>query len=176
MRANLKETRVHSIKCDYGIKDYFKYYKNNGGKLDHKTFRNVLYTFNRGLYEIICTTNYEYKLPKKLGSIFVVESETFVDSDNSVLKTNRAIDYKTTLDVWEKNPELREQKFVVRFEDPYVFKIKYSKKNAIYKNKSLYLCGINRQLKQFLKNIVKTNPKYRAQNERKLYLLKSNNR
>lgn len=163
MRVNLKPHRNHKIKSDYGLVDYYKYYKSNGGKLSHKEFRNILSDFNEGLYPIICSFNYEYKMPKRLGTISVIQRNTYVKLDKEGnLKTNKPINYKATLDLWETNPELQEQRIVVRHDQPNAFKIKFGIGYANFKNKVVYTFTANRGLKQYLKNVILEDKNFKA--------------
>jgi hypothetical protein len=164
MRANLKEHRQHKIFSDYGVKDYYAYYLSKGGTYDKATFNKVLRIFNKGLYPIICSFNYDYKLPKRMGVLQVIQNEAYVVLDNEGnIKTNRPVNFKATLDMWEKDPESKEKKLVVRHENQYVFSVNYYKKLANYKNKSLYHIHVNRALKQYLTAQVKSNPTFKAQ-------------
>jgi len=164
MRANLKEHRQHKIFSDYGINDYYLYYKSKGGTYDKNIFNKVLRVFNKGLYPILCTFNYDYKLPKRMGILQVIQRETYVLlDDNGEIKTNRPVDFKATLDMWEKDPQSKEDKLVVRHENKYVFSVNYCKRLANYKNKSLYSVNINRELKQYLTSQIKSNPTFKAQ-------------
>lgn len=164
MRPNLKEHRNHKIKSDYGIDNYYKYYKSKGGSLSKAKYREVLYTFNKGLYPIICTFNYEYKLPMRLGSIYVVQREPYIKLDEEGnLKTNKPVNHKATLDMWEKDPKTREDGLVVRFENTYVFNILYGKRWANYRNKTIYSLNITRELKHYLRDVIRNNPNFKAQ-------------
>ncbi len=163
MRQNLKPKRRHDIKSDYGLYDYFKHYKSKGGKLSHNQFRNILMDFNEGLYPIICSFNYDYKLPKRIGIVSVAEHKTYVkfDKDGNLI-SNKPVDYKATLDLWEENPELYNEGFVVRHDQESTFRITYSKAYATFKNKNLYKFNANRGLKQYLKNVIFNDKNYKA--------------
>lgn len=165
LKINLKDKRNHKIKSDYGIADYYKYYKERGGKLNRIQFRKVLFTFNRNLYPIICSDGYEYKIPKRLGCLAIFQKKSYVNIDNEGnLRTNRQIDWNSTLELWKQYPELREQKQYVRFENEKIFSIKYIKKNANFKNKTIYSLRINREFKQFVADFARANPTFKTQN------------
>ena len=163
MRLNLKEKRNHRVKCDYGLKDYYRHYRKRGGKLSRDKFRDIIYTFNKGLYPLICSFDYEYKLPYRLGSICIIQKNTFVKMVDGVLQTNRPVNYKASLDMWEKDPQTRADNLFVRHEDPYIFNFVYVKKLAVYRNKSIYTLNVNRELKHYLREVIRENPNFKAQ-------------
>lgn len=163
LKINLTDKRNHKIKSDYGIADYFKYYQSKGGKLDRMQFRKVLYTFNKNLYPVICSDGYEYKIPKRLGCLASFQKKSYVDIDKEGnLRTNRQIDWDSTLKLWEQYPELRGQKQYVRFENEKIFSIKYTKKNANFRNKTIYCFRINREFKQFVADFARANPTFKT--------------
>ena len=123
-KINLKDTRKHKIKCDYGIADYFKFYKENGGKLNAAKFRSILFTFNKNLYPIICNDGYMYRLPKRMGCLAIYQKDAYVRIKEGKLKTNRQIDWNSTIKLWEEYPELRVKKQYVLFENEKIFSVK----------------------------------------------------
>lgn len=155
-KINLTPTRNHKIKSDYGMLDYFKYYKENGGKLDIKQYRKILKEFNSGLYDIICTNDYVYTLPKRMGFISIYKIKNYVKVEDGELKTNLPPNWNETLKLWAVDEEAREHKTLIRVEnsntDRYTHRIMYTKSRAVFKNKTIYKMQINRALKQHLKD------------------------
>lgn len=158
---NLTPTREHKIKSDFGIDDYYKHYKSKNGKLDSHTFKNVLKDFNKGMYEILCSRDYVFKLPRRLGNITIYKYKNYIKVDeNGNIKTNLPIDFNSTMQLWKEDPEARENKTLLRYENSqssrYTFKIVYDTFNANYKNKNVYKMNFNREFKIFLKNKINT--------------------
>jgi hypothetical protein len=158
--CNLTPTRQHKTFSDYGVNDYYKHYKSKGGTLSSKLFSKILKEFNKGLYPIICTPEYVYTLPKRMGAITIVKVKNFIDfTDEGKLITNLPPDWDSTLKLWAEDAEARDKKILIRVEnkdtDRYTFRLVYNKANAVYKNKSIYRAQFNRELKVFLKETIK---------------------
>ena len=159
---NLTEHRNHKIKSDFGTKDYYKYYKSIGGKLTYKQFSSVIRDFNKGLYGIICSSDYEYKFPNRIGVLTIIKVKNFISTTaDGKLKTNLTPDWKTTMKLWDENPEARKNKIVIRHENRqsnrHLFKFIYRKTTANFRNKKIYAFSVNRGLKLFLKDLINAN-------------------
>ena len=155
-------TRNHKVKSHYGMDDYYKHYKKNTrNAVDSKTHRNVLREMNKTLGNELATIGYEIKLPKRMGIIRLHKTKSKCWFDKGKLKTNKPVDFKTTIELWNRNPAAKAKKTLVRYEnahsDGYTFKIFYSKKSANYKNKSIYQIQVNRQVKRKLNESIKLN-------------------
>jgi len=157
-RLNLTKNRKHRVKCDYGIKDYYAYYKKNGGKLDKKLFSKIIFSFNESLYPIICTPDYNYKIPGRLGVITTDKFKNYIKFEDGNLKTNLPPNWQATMKLWESDSKAKEDKVLVRYEnkstEKYTFKFRYKKGKVKFKNKNVYSISINRALKQYLKNLI----------------------
>lgn len=159
-RLNLTSSRHHNIKSDYGVNDYYKYYRQNGGKLNKTTFSAILLEFNRNLYPLICTPTYHYKLPKRMGIILIDKFKNYIKFVDGKVQSNLPVNWQETMKLWETDLKAKENKTLVRYENKHSnrnsFKFKYKKKSANYKNKSLYRILINRGLKNYLTNKIQT--------------------
>lgn len=161
-RINLTPTRHHRIKSDYGTFDYFRHYKRSHpeSELTESQYRKILREVNTRIKDKIGNLPYDFKMPKRVGTIKVRKyyPEFRVDEDGTI--TNKlSIDFKATLDWWSKDREARDNKLKLYFEnehsDGFIFKIRYDKKTARFKNKSVYMFRPNRALKNILsKNII----------------------
>ena len=67
---NLTPTRNHKIKSDYGMNDYYRFYKTNmGGTLGVKEFSKVFRILMEAMRQIVIENNYKYKLSSRMGVI-----------------------------------------------------------------------------------------------------------
>ena len=154
MRPNLKEHRHHKIKSHYGSRDYYRYYKQQGGTLDYLTFSGILRDYNVGSHDYIISKNYRYRLPKRMGIITITKYKNYVTFENGELKTNLPIDWNATLNLWEADEQAKANKVILRVENThsnrYTFKLRYLKSQANYRNKTVYSMNFNRTLKNKL--------------------------
>lgn len=156
----MTEKRAHKIKGSYGIVDYYKHYNANYKyKVDAALYKAIVKDVNNEFFLLIADEGYELKLPRRMGIIYLSKQKTrvWMDDDGKV-KTNRPINYKATNDLWKANPEAKQNKVIIRHEnkhtDGYVFRVRYKKSAANYKNKSAYFIRPHRHVTERLcKNI-----------------------
>jgi hypothetical protein len=145
--------RNHKIKCHYGANDYFEYYRHQGGTLSHKQFGEILLNMNRRIAERILE-GYSFKMPCRMGVLAVTKKKEYLDFKEGKAVTNRPIDFKSTLEMWEKYPETKAEKKLVRYlnkhTNGYIYKIAYNRFYATFKNKSVYSVQVNRLIKRTL--------------------------
>lgn len=159
---NLTPTREHRIKSHYGTLDYFRHYRRKYPKsiLEEKQYRFLLRQINNRIRDKIATLPYDLKLPKALGTIKVRKyyPEFSVLADGTC-RNKMGVDFKATLELWSKDPDAREKRIKVYYEnehsDGFIFTIKYDKKYAKFRNKSVYLFRANRGLKDLLSTNIK---------------------
>lgn len=155
------ERRIHKIKSDFGIKDYFNYYQNNGGSVDYKTYKKVLLTFFDKITDYLIANEYTYKLPARMGFVTIYKIPPKIKMVNNVLKTNMAINFKATNDLWKKDPEAKKNKVKIYYENKHSnrcrYKFEYSKSKANYKNRHVYKFRPTRTIKYKLRDYIFAN-------------------
>lgn len=128
----------------YGMKDYYNFFckENPYITISKKQFHNIISEFNKLVAKSLIE-DLSIKLPNRLGDIEIVKTKrkAYISKDGK-LKNNIPIDWKATNLLWEKDPKMKKNKVLIRFSnvntDGYVFRIYYNKRNAIYKNKTIY--------------------------------------
>lgn len=159
---NLKDKRFHKIKSDYGIVDYYRYYRKTykDTVAQYKKFSDILNDINQELAFKFASEGYEIKFPKRMGMMCIgrKKGKVWLDSDGNV-KTNRPINWKKTMELWANDEEARIAKTLIRFEnshsDGYYYKIFYRRSSANYKNKTIYLINPNRALSRVFADSIK---------------------
>jgi hypothetical protein len=146
-----KQKQKHIMTC--GMSDFYKHYCFNSFKekkgrsvvihtdskynVDPKLYGNILKDFNKAIMSEILYDNFEYTLPSMLGELSI---KKYTKSTLEIAKL--PIDWKETKSMWEEDPETREQKKLIRQLNDHtngqIFRFKYNKKKARYKNKSVY--------------------------------------
>jgi hypothetical protein len=81
-----------------------------------------------------------------MGQIELRKYNTYVKFDDGKIKTNRGVDWDATLKLWYEDSEAKENKIIVKMEDPEVFILYYNKVMSNFNNKSLYDFKPNREL------------------------------
>lgn len=139
----IKPRTQGKINADFGMAQYYKYYKSNSkNPVDKQKFIKVVEEFNKQIVDLIINENLEYK-PVKLQLTFcvrkVVKQPRIKDGK---LVSYSPIDWKTTKNIWANNPEAAERKLIIRFQNNHsskkVFNIKAMKYGNTYLNKKYY--------------------------------------
>lgn len=163
----------------YGMGDYYNYYAINNFKeyseekkrtviyknskyfVDRATFSKIISDFNKAVCEEVLYENFEYKLPARMGEISIKKYKPKIEFDeNGKLKSRTLpVDWKATNELWNNNPEAKEQKKLVRFlndhTNGFISKWYYVKNYANYKYKSGYVFKASRTNKRELAKILK---------------------
>jgi hypothetical protein len=154
----MKERRNHKIKSDFGIKDYYAYYRETGGTCDYKTYKEVLVTFFDKLTTYLVENEYSYKLPARMGIITILKVSPKIKMVDGGLRTNMAVNFKATNELWESDPEAKKNKVKIYYENKhsnrYRYKFEYSKSKATYKNKKVYKFRLTRTNKYKLRDYI----------------------
>lgn len=145
--------RNHKIHSHFGSNDFYSYYKENGGELSRRDFGAILKSINNRISDKILE-GYSFKMPFRMGILSITRKKEFVGIKDGKAITNRPIDYKSTIELWNSNPEAKEQKKLVRFlnkhTNGWIYKITYNKHYATYTNKTVYAIHINRKINRAL--------------------------
>lgn len=136
----------------YGMADYYKFFCENNPyiKLTKQQYNNIISEYNKKLSEHLIE-NLVLNLPYRLGKLEIlkVKRKAYLDK-NGELKNNVPIDWKSTNELWSRNPEMKANKVLIRYNNTntngYVFRVYYNKGKAVYKNKSIYFCKPVRSL------------------------------
>lgn len=151
------------ITVDYGMKDYYKFYRQQGGTADRITFSKV---FTNYLYEAKeeLLVNKKFKFPHALGALSIKKYKPKLKLDNDGNLINKfPVNIKATNDLWKSDEEAKEKRILVRHmnrhTDGYTFTIQWNK--GSFKHCGYYQFSKYRTLKRELaKRII--NGKYDA--------------
>jgi hypothetical protein len=136
----VNEPRVHKITNSLGVREAFHWSRKN--KLyDTKSvsecgYYKIVRTVNKLMAEELLNSR-DVQLPQKMGMLEVRKYPLYVKFIDGEIKTNRKIDWKATLELWNNDEESRESKVLVRCEDSERFVVFYNRNAANYPNKTL---------------------------------------
>lgn len=131
------------ILVDYGMKDYYKYYKNlSKNPVDNLKFNKIISQFNSKIVDLIINESLEFT-PTTLQMTFCIRKyKKVIRINEGKLINNTPIDWKTTNLLWEKDEEAKTKKILIRYlnnhTSKYIFRIKALKHNIRYENKTIY--------------------------------------
>ncbi len=150
------EPRVHKISHSFGVLDAFNHHKAMHPETNVKLFRSVINAMNKEIANALCRGE-DVKLPKSMGVFEIRKYEPILRIEDGKLHTTKPVDWKTTLELWERDSYAKETKMLVRFDNKYTYKIRYNKNKANYTNKKMMRMAFGRSLRIGIKNAINNN-------------------
>lgn len=131
------------ISRDYGITNFYKYYKKNSlNPVSAIKYNNIISDFNSTIVQMIIEEGLEYKIPKISNTICIRKYKNVPKIQDGKLINKGPIDWKSTKELWASDEEAKEKKIILKYlnnhTSKYIFRIKMLKHGRIYKNKSYY--------------------------------------
>ena len=158
---NVSNSRHHTIKGSLGVYDSYKYIRKNkwfniGRPLTEKEFYSIIRTVNNYLAEELNNGN-DVDLPLRMGKLEVRKRKARISIVDGKIKTNLPIDWAATFKLWYEDEEAYKNKTLLRIEEKELFRVRYNKEKANYKNQMFYQFIPNREIKKQLKYNIKNN-------------------
>lgn len=149
------DKRNHKIKSDFGLPDFYKFYsKNYNLDIPKDVYRNIISDFHEGVKDLIIEESLVYKLPYVGMEIMIKKDKRKPKIVNGKLVNNTPPDWKKTMELWERDPDAKEKKIIVRYNNyhtsGYVFRIYCKKFKCNLKYRSLYKFNPNRKFQRDL--------------------------
>lgn len=144
------------VKGSVGMNQAFAYYKRNNGTLASDAFRKLIHRINQLLQESL-SLGEEIELPQRMGRLEVAKFRTKVRFENGKMITNKAIDWPETKKLWEEDEWCRKNRKYIRFENEFIYRLRYRKQKANYKNKTYIKYYANRDLQRKLSSNIRDN-------------------
>lgn len=156
--------RNHKHKADYGISDYYKYYKKDvTNPVDSKEYNKIITAFNTEIKTLIIESNLVYQLPYLGFEVILKKQKRIPRIVDGKLINNIPPDWKATNELWDKDPEAKEKKLLVRYNNyhtsNYIYRLYFKKFKSKVKNKSLFKFQPNRAFKRQLSARIKDTTK-----------------
>lgn len=152
--------RKHNLKSDFGIRDYYKFYKKDvNNPVSKQLYSDIITRFNTEIKNLIIEKNLIYQLPY-LGFQIVLKKQKRVPRvKDGKLIHNIPVDWKRTNELWDKDEEAKEKKLLVRYDNyhtsNYIYRIYFKKFKSNIKNRSLFKFQPNRAFKRQLSARIK---------------------
>lgn len=132
--------RNHKVKNSYGTYDFYKYYRKTKPSskeyiLTEKQFSLILNTINNYLANLL-KVGTNITLPTRCGNIEIRQYNSKIKLEGGKIKTNLAINWLATKELWADDEEARCNKTLIRHTTDKIYKIYYNKNKALFTNKS----------------------------------------
>lgn len=155
------------IKAHYGIKDYYKYFKdNNNIDISKSKYSEIISLFNKELTNLIIEDNVEYVLPYIGSSLAIKKDKRLPKIVNGKLYNTSPVDWVKTNELWANDEEAKEKKLLVRFlnthTSKHVFRVYFKKNIHPLLNKRFYNFKTCRNFQRLLSSRIndEDKPKY----------------
>lgn len=149
------DCRGSKINNSWGVYDSYKWIRKNGWyDIGRAVKEHEFYAVVRAVNKLLAAeigAGRSVTFPSRMGHLELRKIQTGVKWKNGRLKITYPVDWEKTLRLWFDDDEAREKKLVVRIESGVLFKIKYCKYKANYRNMSYYQFQVNRGIKKMVK-------------------------
>lgn len=150
--------------CNSGRKTYPIYRERAvHKKVTRDEYSFLLSDFNYFLMEVVLA-GHEVTLPKRLGSMKITGRIPKVTLGEDGQIKGLAIDYQKTKQLWEENPQAKEERRKVYHANSHsgkmIYKFNWSRKGVAIPNKTLYSLTVARANKRHLATLIKSGKEY----------------
>lgn len=140
--------------------DYYKFYsKNYDHFVDRKRFNRIITEYNKGIIDLMINSNMDYTIPHLLYELNIRKVKRKPRIVDGKLINNIPIDWKKTNKLWDEDPEAKELKLLVRYDNThtsgFVYKIYMKKFKANVKHKTFFKFLPTRFFKRSLSKRIK---------------------
>lgn len=151
-----RKGKLGKVRGSFGVYDAYKLIRRNGwyniGKpLSEHEFYSIVRKVNKLLADNL-SNGESLKFPERMGLLELRKYEKTVGFVNGKLRTNRPVNWEKTWELWFNDEEARSKGLVVRYDDEFLFAMRYNKFNANYENKVFYQFALNSSVKKNLHN------------------------
>jgi hypothetical protein len=155
----------NKITSDYGMKDYYKYYKetNPSSEVTRVKYNKIISQINEEIINMMLNESFEYKLPHINATLTIRKDKRKPTIKDGKVVNSSPVDWVTTKKLWEEDPETKEKGLLVRYLNThtagYVFRIYLKKFGASIKNRSYYKFKPSRKFQRALSARIKDDNK-----------------
>ena len=159
-RFGHKKGDPFKVTDSFGVYDCYKLMrKNHWYDIGRPVLEKEFYAIVRGINDLLAeniTNGETVVLPKRMGRLELRKFKRGVTMKNGKLKITYPINWLETQKLWYNDEEAMKEKVLIRFEEPYVYHVKYCTQDAVYENKIFYQFDLNTFIKRALKKKIKS--------------------
>lgn len=158
---NVHGDRKHKITGSQNTIAGFHYYRKIRPKEPRFVLKDYQYlSIIREMNNLVAdylVENKSIRLPSGFGKLEIVKIETKSwITDDGKFKTGKIVDMHNTFKLWYEDEEARINKTKIRFDEDYIFRIKYPMRNRIYEHHRYFSIQFNRELRHKLTRAIRT--------------------
>lgn len=147
----------------YNISKSYKTYKRDSNEpIELTNYLKIANGFMKHLYNVLVDKG-EVRIPERLGVIKIIGRKTKIRVEDGVIK-GLVPDWKSTKELWDRDPESKENKQLVyhfnELTDGIRYKFLWSRRRVLVSNKSLYDLKMTRANKRNLSKLIQEGKEY----------------
>lgn len=121
------------------------------GPMSREEFKDIINAVNEKLAEHY-SMGESIPFLARMGKLELRKKEVGARIENGRVVINYPVNWKETLKLWSENPEAKEAKTFVRYENKYVYKTTYTKYGAAYNNEAFFTFSLLRPVRKAIKD------------------------
>lgn len=156
---NVSGSRKHKITGSQNTISGFNYYRKIRPKekeftLKDKEYLSIIREMNKLVADYLIENKF-IRLPSGFGYFEILKKETssWINEDGK-FASNKVVDMNSTIKLWYEDEECRVNKTLVRYDNEFLFRIKYPLNGRMYKDNFYFSMKFNRVLRQRLSSII----------------------
>ena len=154
-----RKGKLGKVRNSWGVRDAHKWIRKHhwydiGCPIHEEDFYKIIRGVNKLFAEELKQGN-SVHFPAGMGMLELRKYKAGVSFVNGQLKNTYPIDWCSTMKLWSQDNEARQQKLLLRIENPWVYHVKYCKHNATFENKCFYQFDLNRFIQKGLRNNIR---------------------
>ncbi len=155
------------LQTNFGIRDYYKYYRQHKGSLLRDSYAQIIRECNNVVVEEVLENAEEFTLPGGIGRISFRKRKTRSKAVSGKVYTSALVDWKKTMLLWEDDLIARRNKITIKYNNMhtgrYSFRVAMFKRT--FKNNEYFAFRFKRSFKRkFAKRVFTYNkPKIEMQ-------------
>lgn len=143
----------------WGCYDAYKLMrKNHWYNIGRPVTEKEFYAIIRGVCKLLAeelAMGHNVKFPMKMGELELRKWESGAFIRDGKLKITYPVDWVETKKLWYEDSEAMNSKTLVRYENKWVYRVKYNNFRATYENKAFYQFALNTFIKKALAQNIK---------------------
>lgn len=139
-----------NVKGGYGLPDYYRAYKRGGGVLERIAFSRIMKATNKAVVDEVVDSAESFTLPLGMGKIEFRKRKNKAFMTTKGLRSNSPVDWKKTMELWEKDPRAHRNKIKVKLSNMHTARYSYRIKclGRSFENREYFMMTYKRSLKR----------------------------
>lgn len=155
----MKKGSKAKVRDSWGVYDAYKMIRKNGWEgIGHPVTEGQFYAIIRGINLLLAeniANGITVRFPCFMGVLELRKFQKGVSFVGDKLRNTYPIDWRSTMLLWDQDEETRKKKVLLRYENEWVYHVRYDKWKAKFNNKAFYHFSLNTFIRRNLSKNIK---------------------